>query len=72
LTDEVGKMAKRTRGTQGTKRMLELGYKPMQLWLSPSLRQQLGQEADRQSKTAAGLAREIVQNFIAQQHVLRS
>jgi hypothetical protein len=63
--DEVDEMAKRTRGTQGTKRMLELGYKPMQLWLSPSMKARLSEAAAQVDQPASSFALEIIRNELA-------
>lgn len=57
-------MKKVGRKSQGTKRMQELGYKPLQLWLPPSTETNLKTVAAAWGKSKTATALDILQNYL--------
>lgn len=59
-------MKRKTSEKSGTARMLELGKKPLTIWLGPTLHSQLKRIAKEKATTMSGYALEQIRQALAQ------
>ena len=62
----MGKFTKSEK--KGTARMLELGYKPLQLWLAPTNHRILTKLAEKLGMPKTRLATELINQGLAKKH----
>lgn len=57
-------MRSKTPKSTGTRRMIELGYRPLQIWLAPEMRAMLHQAAEEEQLPDAAYAKEIITDHL--------